>query len=210
MKSSLPFHGVSVPEVRRITRETARSFRFDDPDVWQDVILSIWRRAERREELYSAVEFLCEPPRKEWLSPERIDLMRELIVAGAWWDIVDAIASRAMGLVLAAHTSETSIVLRDWSRDENIWQRRTAILAQLRFKTDTDQVLLTEVIEPSLGRPEFFLRKAIGWALREYSKVEPEFVLEYVSRNSERLSSLSKREGLKVLEKRGLVDSKTA
>lgn len=205
MKSDLPFFGVAVPEVRRIARETSRAVRFANPDAWQEAILSIWRTAERREELYAAVELLNDPAYRAWLSPDRINLVRELVVTGAWWDLVDAIASNAVGRMLASHRDETGAILRSWSVDDNIWLRRTAILAQLRFKADTDQVLLTDVIEPSVERPEFFLRKAIGWALREYSKVDPEFVLDFMAGNADRLSPLTRREGLKVLTRQGRV-----
>lgn len=209
MKSNLPYFGVAVPEVRRITRATSRTFRFTSADAWQAAILSIWRSAERREELYSAVELLNDPTYRAWLSPDRIDLIQELVVTGAWWDLVDGIASHATGRMLAAYRAETSTILRSWSVEEDIWLRRTAILAQLRFKTDTDRTLLVDVIEPSVERQEFFLRKAIGWALREYSKVEPEFVLDYIARNTDRLSPLTRREGLKVLAKQGRVNGAT-
>ncbi len=205
MKSDLPFFGVTVPEVRRIARETSRAFRFADPEAWQAAVLSIWRSAERREELYAAIDLLNDPAYRAWLSPDRINLIRELVVTGAWWDLVDGIASNATGRILASHRAETTAILRRWSVDDDIWLRRTAILAQLRFKADTDRALLTDVIEPSIERPEFFLRKAIGWALREYSKVEPEFVLDYITGNADRLSPLTRREGLKVLARRGRV-----
>ena len=205
MKSDLPFFGVTVPEVRRIARETSRAFRFADPDAWQAAILSIWRSANRREELYAAIELLNDPTYRAWLSPDRINLIRELVVTGAWWDLVDGIASNATGRILASHRTETAPILRSWSVDDDIWLRRTAILAQLRFKADTDRALLTDVIEPSIERPEFFLRKAIGWALREYSKVEPEFVLDFITGNADRLSPLTRREGLKFLARQGRV-----
>ena len=92
-------------------------------------------------------------------------------------------------------------LLRDWARDDDIWKRRTAILAQLRAKRATDTKLLADVIGPSIGEPEFFLRKGIGWALREYSKTDPKWVIGYVDAHPE-LSSLSRREALKYLQRR--------
>jgi 3-methyladenine DNA glycosylase AlkD len=90
-----------------------------------------------------------------------------------------------------------------WSRDENLWKRRTAILSQLTFKMGTDLRFLYACIEPSLGSKEFFLRKAIGWALRQYAWTDPDEVLRYVDRNRDRLSGLSRREALKNVRKSG-------
>ena len=90
--------------------------------------------------------------------------------------------------------------MREWSRDENLWKRRTSILCQLAAKKDTDLRLLYDCIEPSLGEKEFFLRKAIGWALRQYAWTDPKEVLRYVTEKGDQLSPLSKREALKNLK----------
>ena len=103
--------------------------------------------------------------------------------------------------MLAAHPRPVKALLRDWARDDDIWKRRTAILAQLRAKRATDTKLLADVIGPSIGEPEFFLRKGIGWALREFSKTDPAWVIGYVDTHPE-LSSLSRREALKHLQRR--------
>ncbi len=206
MKSNLPFFGVTVPRVRRIVRTLARACPFDGPDMWRETILSVWRRAERREERYGAVELLVLPRHAKWLSPDRIGLAEELVVTGAWWDLVDPVAIGGVGAMLKAHPTGTAQVLRDWSKDRDIWKRRTAILSQLRHRSATDRDLLFEVIEPSIACGEFFLRKAIGWALREYSKTEPKAVAEYVQANGDRLSPLSRREALRHLRR----DRKTA
>ncbi len=87
------------------------------------------------------------------------------------------------------------------ARSDNVWKRRTAILAQLRSKHATDRKLLADVVEPSVDEPEFFLRKGIGWALREFSKTDPVWVIEFIATHSG-LSGLSRREALKHLERR--------
>ena len=107
-----------------------------------------------------------------------------MIVTGAWWDYVDQLAGKHMGHLLATHPEDIRPVLLRWAGDDDIWRRRTAILAQLRFKDRTDPGLLFAVIEPSIARKEFFLRKAIGWALREYSKTRPDAVTRYVEANA--------------------------
>ncbi|MYF82854.1 MAG: DNA alkylation repair protein, partial [Acidimicrobiia bacterium] len=101
--------------------------------------------------------------------------------------------------LLATYPEDGRPVLLSWAEDDDIWRRRTAILAQLRFKDRTDPGLLFAVIEPSIARKEFFLRKAIGWALREYSKTRPGAVTRYVEANRSRLSALSRREAMKAL-----------
>ena len=128
-------------------------------------------------------------------------MIEEMIVTGAWWDYVDQLAAKHMGHLLASHPGDVRPVLVSWATGEDIWRRRTAILAQLRFKADTDTGLLFSAIEASISDKEFFLRKAIGWALREYSKTAPGVVAGYVADNHHRLSALSRREALKVIER---------
>ena len=106
-----------------------------------------------------------------------------------------------MGAMLAAHPRPVKAALREWAKDDDIWKRRTAILAQLKAKGETDTALLADAIRPSIGDPEFFLRKGIGWALREYSKTDPAWVVAFVEAHPG-LSVLSRREALKHLERR--------
>ncbi len=123
-------------------------------------------------------------------------MYEELIVTGAWWDLVDWVASHRVGPLVRAHP-RLKRTMRAWARDRDLWKRRTAIIHQLGFKAETDTGLLVAAIEPSLDRKEFFLRKAIGWALREYAKTDPAWVVAYVEEHRERLSPLSQREALK-------------
>ena len=200
MKSEMPYLGVTVPHCRKIAARVFRQHPPPDANAWERTILNLWRSAGYREERYAAVELLnlerCSP----WLEPSRVRMIEEMVVTGAWWDYVDAIAGRAMGTMLAAHPRPVKALLRDWARDDDIWKRRTAILAQLRAKRATDSKLLADVIEPSIGESEFFLRKGIGWALREYSKTDPDWVVAYVDIHPG-LSALSRREALKHLQR---------
>ena len=201
MKSEMPYLGVGVPQCRRIAGSVFRVHELADAEAWEGAILDLWRAAAHREERYAAVELLLFPRYACWLEPARIPLIEELVVTGAWWDYVDAIAGRGMGTMLAAHPHATKAVLREWAKDGDIWKRRTAILAQLRAKKATDGKLLADAIRPSIGHPEFFLRKGIGWALREYSKTDPAWVLAFVE-SHEGLSDLSRREALRHLQRR--------
>ena len=202
MKSEMPYLGVGVPQCRRIAGSVFRAHALVDAGAWEAAILDLWRRAAHREERYAAVELLLFPRYSRWLEPARIPLIEELVVTGAWWDYVDAIAGRGLGTMLAAHPRATKAVLREWARDDDIWKRRSAILAQLRAKGATDTKLLADAIRPSIGDPEFFLRKGIGWALREYSKTDPTWVTEFVAAHAG-LSDLSRREALRHMRRGG-------
>lgn len=218
MKSAMPFHGVPVPTVRRLVRSALKRHELADAGVCRQAVRLLWRKATHREQRYAAVEVLLAPGHNPWLTLASVPLIEELIVSGAWWDTGDAIAINGMGAVLRHCPEPATALLWQWAEDENFWKRRTAILAQLKFKDATDEALLRTAIERSVspasalqgGTPRdarFFLRKAIGWALREYAKTNPQFVIDYVGANSHRLAPLSKREALKTLLKTGAVDA---
>ena len=135
-----------------------------------------------------------------------LPVFEEFIVTGAWWDYVDATA-HLVGEVLRADRTWMTRELRRWSRDGDMWKRRAAILCQLRFKTGTDLDLLYGCIDPNLADREFFIRKAIGWALRQYAWTDPGAVVRYVRTHRERLSPLSQREALKHVSRAGGLDA---
>ena len=191
---------MGVPECRRISGRVFRAHELADSGAWEAAILELWREAARREERYAAIELLLYRRYAGWLEPARFPLIEELVVTGAWWDYVDAIAGKGMWTMLAAHPGPTGAVLREWAKDDDIWKRRTAILAQLRAKGATDTALLADAIRPSIGHPEFFLRKGVGWALREYSKTDPAWVRAFVEAHPG-LSRLTRREALRRLER---------
>ena len=122
MKSKMPFLGVAVPQCRRIAASAFRAHPLPDPDAWEAAILGLWRRAAFREERYAAVELLNLPRCSRWVEPRRVPLIEELVVTGAWWDYVDAIAGRAVGAMLAAHPRPTKTLLRGWARSDNVWE----------------------------------------------------------------------------------------
>ncbi len=134
-------------------------------------------------------------------------MYEELVVTGAWWDYVDVIASRRLGPLLKRYPTSIRRKMLSGSRSENIWKRRSAILRQLSFKADTDLPLLYRLIEPSLDSTEFFLRKALGWALRQYAWTNPREVCRYIKERRHVLSPLTKREALKNAIASGLITS---
>jgi 3-methyladenine DNA glycosylase AlkD len=196
MKSSMPYLGVPVPNVRRLTRAAAVRFPPRDLNDLRRSAQAIWRTADYREERYAATELTG--LRMATGRLELLDLWREMIVTGAWWDHVDAVAHR-IGDLLVAHPDHLTPLLRDWSRDPDRWLRRSSIICQLSLKSRTDVPLLQEVILVNAADPEFFVRKAIGWALRDYARTDPDWVRSFVGDHATVLSPLSRREALKHL-----------
>jgi 3-methyladenine DNA glycosylase AlkD len=154
-------------------------------------VLTLWREATYREERYLALPLLQDRRYRAYRTLAALPIYEELIVTGAWWDFVDEVSAGPLGELLP----DVAPALRVWSTDEVMWKRRASIIAQVRRKGDTDFALLTDCIEPNRGDKEFFIRKAIGWALRAYAWVEPDVVIAYC--DTHELSPLSRREALK-------------
>jgi 3-methyladenine DNA glycosylase AlkD len=197
MKSEMPFRGVAKPERSRLAKSLFTAHAFTAPEPWVDAVLELWRDAEYREERYLALDLTGAYPR--WQSTGLLPLYDELIVTGAWWDFVDEIASRRIGPLLRADHETVAAVMRTWSRDPDRWRRRTSIICQLGSKAATDTDLLADCVEANLTDPDFFLRKGIGWALRQHAKTDPGWVLAFVESHPT-LSPLSRREALKHLD----------
>ena len=196
-KSSMPYLGVTAVPLRRICRETFAAIAFPTAAAWRRAALVLWRGARFREERYCAIELTGVKRFDRFQDMAALPMYEEMIVTGAWWDLVDGIAAHRLGLLLRRFPREMRREMRAWSRSGDLWKRRSAILCQLTFKKDTDLDLLYAVIEPALGSREFFLRKAIGWALRQYAWTDPSEVRRYVREHEKELSGLSKREALK-------------
>lgn len=194
MKSTMPYYGIDMPEVRAITRRV-----FDSTlacHELRETVLALWRGARRREERYAAQILLGKRQHLDCLTPHDMPALEEMVVTGAWWDLVDELAV-VIGDVLRRHHKQMRPVMRRWSTDANVWKRRVSIICQLKFTDDTDLDLLYANIEPNLAARDFFIRKAIGWALRQYAWTDPHEVARYVRANESRLSGLSRREALK-------------
>jgi 3-methyladenine DNA glycosylase AlkD len=197
MKSAMPYRGVSSPEQKAIWKHVFPAHSLASRDEWQRVALALWREAAFREERYAAVALTGLRSYAAYRTMASVPMFEEMIVSGAWWDFVDAIAGRQLGDILRTDQRRMSTLMRRWARDPHMWKRRAAILCQLGFKRDTDLKLLYDCIEPNLAGKEFFIRKAIGWALRQYAWTDPREVKRYVKENRGRLSNLSVREALK-------------
>lgn len=197
MKSRMPFHGVGAVPLRAICRKAFAAHPVTDAGAWRKDVLAIWRGAEFREERYAAIELSGDRRARPFQRMDALPMYEEMIVTGAWWDFVDALATKRLGDILRNEPAPMRKAMRAWSRSDDMWKRRSAILCQVTFRKDTDLDLLFALIEPSLSSKEFFLRKAIGWALRSYAWTDERPIVRYVEANRARLSPLSVREALK-------------
>jgi 3-methyladenine DNA glycosylase AlkD len=200
MKSSMPYRGLTTPVMREIWRSLFAAYPVTTFDEWQQTVRDLWDHASYREERYAALALIGHRPYAPFRTLQALPLYEQLIVSGAWWDLVDGLATHEVGDLLRRYPEPMHRHLLAWSRGVDAWLRRTSIICQVSFKAATDRELLYACIEPSLAERDFFLRKAIGWALREYAKTAPEAVRQYVVEHEGQLSGLSRREALKYVD----------
>jgi len=198
MKSAMPFRGVPAPQRRALGKRLFADRAQSTVDDWLATVLELWRSAEYREERYLALDLTGERRYARWQTTDLVPVYQEMIVTGAWWDFVDELASRRIGVLLRAHPTELTPVLLRWATDADRWLRRTAVICQLGSKDAVDTTLLTAAIEANVDDPDFFLRKGIGWALRQHARVDPTWVRNFVDTHPA-LSPLSRREAMKHL-----------
>ncbi|PXY24748.1 DNA alkylation repair protein [Prauserella endophytica] len=198
MKSELPFRGVPKPAREILGRRLFAEHPLPDVPVWESVVRQLWDEAAHREERYLAIDLTGHRAYARWQTPERLPLYEHLIVTGAWWDYVDEIAIRRVGPILRADPATVSPLMRAWAHDGDRWKRRTAVICQVGSKEATDPDLLAHCAEANVGDPDFFLRKGIGWALRQYARTDPDWVRAFVA-DHPGLSPLSRKEALKHL-----------
>lgn len=199
MKSEMPFHGVGAVPLRAACRELFAPLAPRDAAAFRREVLGLFRGAVFREEAYAAVELARVRRFAPFRDLDFLPACEEMVVKGAWWDVVDAVAPHLLGELLRREPRAMRREMLAWARCDGLWKRRAAILCQLGFRAETDVPLLHACIEPSIGSREFFLRKAIGWALRQHARTDPEGVRRYVAENASRLSALSRREATKHL-----------
>jgi len=192
MRDQFAFLGVPSQRRKELSREFLKAAS-KLPVNWP-FVFECWDMPER-EYQYLAADYL--EKMKSRLSPSDIPNIQRIVVTRSWWDTVDAI-DILMGEIALRHPEVNEILLR-WSTDDNIWLRRVAIDHQLSRKNKTDTALLEQIILNNLGQEEFFINKAIGWSLREYSKTDPEWVRSFIEKHKERMKPLSIREGSKYL-----------
>lgn len=199
MKSAIPYRGLPAPALRQVLRPFLRFYAPADRPAHEATVLALWDDATHREERYAALAFARHRRAAGWLDIVALDLQRHLLVTGAWWDLVDETAQHLVGVVVAGLRVEATPVMWAWATDVDPWVRRTSVICQLRHRADTDLDLLRHAIDANVDDTSFWLRKAIGWALRQYARTDPGWVRAEVERLGPRLSALSRREALKHL-----------
>lgn len=194
MKDRFPFFGIKVPERRALQKEHLALHGMPGLKELPAIMRSAFALPER-EMHQAAIDLLVRQAKK--LGPEHLPLLEELITTNSWWDSVDTLAVHVAGTVLKNHPEEIEEWNARWSESSDLWLNRTAILFQNRWKKDTVQALLFANIDRHAAHKDFFIRKAIGWALRELGKSDPGAVLDFV--RSRKLAPLSEREAVRNL-----------
>jgi 3-methyladenine DNA glycosylase AlkD len=193
MRDQFPFLGIPAPAQKALSREVLAGLGRPTEDDLRAVTHRCWALPER-EYQYFACGWLRRHARA--CSPEFLPTARFLLTTKAWWDTVDALAAHLVGALVARHP-ELIGTMDEWVVDDDRWLVRTAILHQLTYKEATDARRLFHYCAVRAGHPDFFVRKAIGWALREYARTAPDEVRAFVHAHEARLSALSKREALR-------------
>lgn len=203
MKTDMPFWGIQKPDREPIYRQLAKNFAPSNHDEYAQVIRKIWK-GKHREEKYAALDYAVRG--KKFIDPSMIPLYEELVRDGAWWDLVDPLATLLIGIAFLNDQKAVKPIMKKWVDDDDMWIRRSAILSMNKHKEKTDEKLLYDFCLRRAHEKEFFIRKAIGWALREYSYKAPDSVRTFLETNRSKLSPLSYREGAKQLVRNGLME----
>ena len=193
----MPCLGIPANDFRTALKPVFSRVPLPHAAAWRGLCLGLFRGATYRDEWWATAALAGDRRARDFQTTKSLPMYEEMIVTSAWWDVVDDLATHRLSQILRREPGAMKRVMRAWSRDENLWKRRSAILCQIPRKRETDLDLLYATIEPSLSSKEFFLRKAIGWALRQYAWTDPDEIVRYVEANRSRLSGLSIREALK-------------
>jgi 3-methyladenine DNA glycosylase AlkD len=193
MKHHFEFLGVKSPAARAAAKPTLAAGKDADADTLLSFADRCWEQPEREFQYVACITL------RRWittLEPEHIEDLERLVTTKSWWDTVDSLAAWSVGRLVFANR-ELAEVMDQWIDSENMWLARTAIIHQLSFKEETDTERLFRYADARAEDSEFFIRKAIGWALRQHARQDPDAVRAFVAANADRLSGLSKREALK-------------
>ena len=189
--------GIRTPERRKIFKDFFKEYKKEQEKsekINWDFINNCWKN-EYRELQYSALDYLQAV--KDILTDKDIPKLKTLALSKSWWDTIDYFDMIIGGIALKYPKVNDTIL--KWSTDENIWLRRIAIDHQLLRKEKTNAELLEKIIKNNFGQTEFFINKAIGWALRDYSKTNPKWVRDFIEKNKDKMAKLSIKEGSKYI-----------
>ena len=192
MKDRFPFFGIQANPRRAICSEFMKEYGLPAKEDLFEVIRQLWEKEEREFHHFGAE---LANRYKNNIEENDLEMLRWMLVQKSWWDSVDYIAANLAGNYFRIFKLKAVSTIKDWLNSDNMWLQRTTLIFQLKYKKETDLELLSRQINALNTSKEFFIRKAIGWSLREYSKTDPNWVLEFVSNTQ--LSPLSTREALK-------------
>lgn len=195
MRNQFDFFGLKANERREIQKPFLVKAYLPPKADLADLVTQLWLKPERDFQLFGQELVFKYNKQFEKLDLELLEFM---VVHKSWWDTVDYISYKLMGEYFKRFPEEIEPSVNKWLKSNNIWLQRSALLFQLKYKKDINSELLSHIIHSLLGSSEFFINKAIGWVLREYSRTNPKWVIEFVE-NTPSLNNLSKREALRLL-----------
>lgn len=194
MKNKFAFVGLTMKERRDIHKAFDKAHGAPSNKNFRDIVFLLWS-IDLRDCQMSGLDIMVKS--KKFYREEDIKLIEYCITHKSWWDTVDMLATHCAGTWFQMFPEKTQFVTAKWMESGNMWLQRTALLFQLKYKADTDTVLLGSYIKRLTSHEDFFIRKAIGWILREYGKTNPEWVLDFVEHTE--MSELSRREAIRRL-----------
>jgi len=196
MRNQFEFYGLTASERRSVQQPLFKEY---DSSLKVDVektIIKLWKK-EKRDYQYCAQELIFQNTKQ--FKPEHINLFEFMIINKSWWDTIDFVAPKLVGIYFKLYPKKIENVIEKWLNSNNIWLQRSCLLFQLKYKNNLNTELLTHIIHSLLNSKEFFINKAIGWVLREYSKTNEKWVLNFVQKT--KLTKLSSKEALKFIKK---------
>ena len=197
LKNKFKLLGIKTPERKLIQKQIIDKHGYLALEEIEIVVKELWD-LPFREFNCLAIDLIVKY--KNQVPETTIDLYHYMLINNSWWDTVDLIATNSLGTLISRFPSLIESHLNKWSLDENIWLQRTAIIHQLKFKDKVNTALLTQYIERSMVTKEFFLNKAIGWSLRQHSRVDSQWAINFVNDHLG-LSNLSQKEALRLILK---------
>ncbi len=194
MKNKFAFYGIKTPKRRKIQQPFLVKKYLPPKKELKQITTLLWKE-NKREYHYFAQEFVFKYSNQFQIND--IELLEFMINNKSWWDTVDFIATKLVSSYFKQFPQERDKIIQRWLASNNIWLQRSALLFQLKYKDELDTAFLVYIIDSLLGSNEFFINKAIGWILREYSKTNPAWVIDFVNKTA--LSNLSKKEALRLI-----------
>ncbi|SDW50798.1 DNA-7-methylguanine glycosylase [Lutibacter oricola] len=195
LRDQFEFYGLKSPERREVQKPFLIKAYLPKKEELESLVKELWSKPQR-DFHYFAQELVFKYNKQ--FKVEDITLFEFMVINNSWWDTVDFIAVKLMGTYFKMYPEQKEFYVGKWLNSSNFWLQRCALLFQLKYKTDIDVILLSKAINYLLGSKEFFINKAIGWVLREYSRTNPNWVLDFVEKTE--LHSLSKKEALRLIK----------